>query len=65
MEPLHLLEQHRLFLDFGNVVKGLVKDRNVELFYTTRNCIITQALLFENTGCLMHDRVSYFGQVLP
>ena len=64
VEPLHLLEQHCLFSNFGNVVNGLVKDRNVELFYTG-SYLLTQALLFKNAGCLMHDRVSNFSQVLP
>ena len=64
VEPLHLLEQHRLLFDFGNVVNALVKDRNVELFYTG-SCIVTQALLLKNTGCLVHDGVRNFSQVLP
>ena len=69
VQALHLFEQHSLFFYLGNVVNGLVKDRSVELFYSCScitNLILWKALtlLFQNTGCLLHDRVSDFSQVL-
>ena len=57
VETLHLLKQLRLLSHLGQVVDGLVKDRNVvRLLYS----LIT----FENGCCLDHHRVSDFSQML-
>ena len=70
VEPLHLHQQLSLLLDLGDVVDGLVKDRNVSVRLTS--CLASKAfastaqqLNVEDFYSLFHGGVGDFGKVGP
>ena len=69
VEPLHLPQESRLLLYLGQVVNGLVKDRNVA---TTNSKVFTISIFFrylligsENGLGALHGWACDLGQVLP
>ena len=69
VEPLHLHHQLSLLLDLGDVVDGLVKDRNVGIRLTSSLASKTFAsaaeLNIEDLYGLLHGGVGDFGKVGP
>ena len=69
VEPLHLHQQLSLLLDLGDVVDGLVKDRNVGIRLTSSLASKTFAsaaeLNIEDLYGLLHGGVGDFGKVGP
>ena len=65
VEPLHLHEQLSLLLDFGEVVGGLVKDRNVGVRLTSSlgsgASASTAQLKIEDLHGLLHGGIGDLG----
>ena len=69
VESLHLHQQLSLLLNLGEVVNGLVKDRNVGVLLTSslasKAFASTAALNIEDIHGLLHGCIGDFGKVGP